>query len=1186
VGFVHLHTHSEYSLSSSLLKLEDMVRRVAEMKMPAVALTDWGNLYGALHFWKAAKEHPGLKPIYGMELGVVLPDFGSQLRHVVLLASDSVGWQTLMRLSSMAHAEYGLDGELLRPHVPLDRLIENSQGLFCLTAGLKGILNSLYLQNQESAALQVLEKLRSAFDERLFLELQDTGLSPQLECNRWLRDLAAKNGLGCVASSDVHYASPEDAFAHEVWMMVSQKMTLEQNPPSPHTSKSFCLKSEEEIREAFSDFPEAVDNTVWIADRCNHKFSFKDAAGKRIYHLPDFSQAGTDQNQVFREAAVEGLKQRLQERAQDQKIWNEYQARLEFEVQTIIQMGFAGYYLIVSDFIRWAKSHNIPVGPGRGSGAGSLVAYVLDITDLDPIEHGLLFERFLNPERVSLPDFDVDFCQQRRHEVIDYVSKKYGQDRVSQIVTFAKEQSKNALKDVGRVLGLSFAETNRLTKFIPSVQMKPMTLEQSLEAVSEFRDLVATDPKVRQTVELAKRLEGALRQPGVHAAGVIISSAPIAEVAPVSRELGGGLITQWDMKMSEEAGLVKFDFLGLVTLDLMDLACEWIRKRPEPEAEALRYNTIPVHDPRAFELISKGDTLGVFQLESGGMQSLCTRLKPDRFADIAAINALFRPGPLESGMVDDFINRKHGRAKVEVMFPDMEPILRETYGVILYQEQVQEIAKELAGYTLGGADLLRRAMGKKNVKEMLEQRSAFVEGCVRGGKDATRAGELFDLIEKFAGYGFNKSHAAAYAMLAVQTAFLKAVYPTEFFTALLTIEKEDTERLARYIADARARGLEILAPDVNESELNFSIVGPKKIRFGLSAIKNVGEGAVESILEARRAGGAFGDLFDFTKRVDPRKINKRQLESLIQAGAFDSAAEREQISRTQLRGRYLASVERALEWANREIDELAAGQTSLFQIHQAQESAKNKPDYKRPEKELSEREILSWERELLGIYLSGSPLDRFKDRAQAAGARALFELKEVAAGTEVTVAVTVAELREVRVKKGRRAGEMMGIAKVEDSTASMELVSFPDHYKEFQALLKSDKPLIVRAELDFEEEKPKLLCGQVSRSSKLSVEDLSEVEVRWPKKLRVDLNLSKIEGSVSSNLALEELQKLLSRYPGTVPVDLVLTRMGQFQTTLSLGSRFGVRPVQELYRDADRMLAIPGSVRMTPIHNG
>jgi DNA polymerase-3 subunit alpha len=715
--------------------------------------------------------------------------------------------------------------------------------------------------------------------------------------------------------------------------------------------------------------------------------------------------------------------------------------------------------------------------------------------------------------------------------------------------------------------------------------MKPMTLEQSIEAVPEFRDLIAMDAKVRQTVELAKKLEGALRQAGVHAAGVIISSSPITDVAPVSRELGGGLITQWDMKMSEEAGLVKFDFLGLVTLDLMDLACRWIRKRSEPEAQNLQYHSIPVHDARAYDLIAKGDTLGVFQLESGGMQNLCTRLKPDRFADIAAINALFRPGPLESGMVDDFINRKHGRAKVEVMFPDMEPILRETYGVILYQEQVQEIAKALAGYTLGGADLLRRAMGKKNVKEMLEQRSAFVEGCARGGKDPSKAAELFDLIEKFAGYGFNKSHAAAYAMLAVQTAYLKAVYPAEFFTALLTIEKEDTERLARYITDAKARGLEILAPDVNESDLNFSIVGEKKIRFGLSAIKNVGEGAVESILLARRDGGAFTDLFDFAKRVDPRKINKRQLESLIQAGAFDSLAEKEQINRMQLRGRYLASVELALEWAGREIDELAAGQTSLFQIVQAQNAAKTKPDYKRPEKELSERDVLGWERELLGIFLSGSPLDRFKDRAIAAGAKSLFELKEMAAGSDVTVAVTVAELREVRVKKGRRAGELMGIVKIEDSTGSLELVSFPDHYKEFSALLKSDKALLIRAELDFEDEKPKLLCGQVSRGSKLSVEDLADVEVKWPKKLRVDLNLSRVEGTMSSRLVLEELQKLLSRYPGTVPVDLVLTRMGQFQTTLSLGNQFGVRPVQELYRDADRLLAIPGSLRVTPIHN-
>jgi len=1185
--------------------MDSLVKTVDSFGMNAVALTDWGNLYGALYFHKAVKEYSQgrVKPIYGMELGVTVDGTGPFQRHVVLLAENFEGWKNLCKLTSLAHTVYGLDGEVLRPHVPLDELLKHKEGLIFLTGGLKGILNSFILQEQEQSAKDLLKKLKDAVGaNNLFLELQDSSLSLQKKCNEVLLDWSREFDLPVVATEDVHYLTHDDAYAQEIWMMVSQKITLEEAPTTKLAPREHFLRSPEEMKDAFSHIPSAIQNTVVIANRCNVKLSFTDKDGKRIFHLPDFSAKDQSQEDLFAILAIEGLENRIAkfERKLSLDERKVYDDRIKYEVDTIIKMGFAGYYLIVSDFIRWAKSHEIPVGPGRGSGVGSLAAYVLDITDLDPIEHGLLFERFLNPERVSLPDFDVDFCQENRHRVIEYVAEKYGNDRVCQIVTFAKEQSKNALKDVGRVLGMSFGETNRLTKLIPSVMAKPLTIEETLEQVEEFRNLRDQDPKIRQCVELALKIEGALRQPGVHAAGVVIASKPIADLAPMSRELGGGLITQWDMKISEEAGLVKFDFLGLVTLDLMDLACHLINKRAEDKlaqaakfnlnekqiaalevAKNLKYFNIPLHDPRSYEILGRGDTVGVFQLESSGMQNLCQKLRPDRFGDVCAINALFRPGPLQSGMVDDFINRKHGRAKVEVMFPEMEPILRETYGVILYQEQVMEIPRQLCGYTLGGADLLRRAMGKKNVKEMDAQRATFVDGAVKNSKDAKKASELFDLIEKFAGYGFNKSHAAAYAALAVQTAFLKAVFPTEFFTAFLTIEKEDTEKLARYIQDARVRGMKILPPDVSESQSNFAIVDDGIIRFGLSAIKNVGESAVEGILAARLDGGAFKDIFDFLSRVDIKRMNSRMLESLLKAGALDTLAMDQTVG--AFRAKNLANVDRLMEWATKNLEQKEAGQFSLFGDSMGT-GAMSQPHLEETSNPPTTRQMLEWEKELLGIYISGSPLDRYMDRAKQIGATAIFDLKDKNPESQVTLVGLVAELREVRVKKGRRAGEMMGILKIEDVTGQIEMVSFPDHYKEFAPLFKSSSPLVIRAKLDFEEDKPKLMCGEIQSNGQISVEDLSLIEEKWPKRIQVDLNLTRFEGVMNPEHLYIEMAKLLKKYPGTVPVEIHVLKSGAFKTIMELGENFNVHPTQELIRDLNGIVAIPGGLKVSALH--
>jgi DNA polymerase-3 subunit alpha len=1169
------------------VRIDKLIDRVHSMKMPAVALTDWANLYGVLYFMKAAKgrSEGAVKPIYGAEIGVVFPQGGSQLRHLVFLAENNIGFKNLSTLVTLSHTEYGYSQELgLQPKLPFEILEKYSEGLIVLSGGLKGSITSFLIQDQENLAVDTLKALKAIYGEKnFFLELQDSRLSPQMRANERLKELAREYSLGVVATCDVHYLDSKEAFAHEIWMMVEQKMTLEENPRSSLVSTDYYLKTPEEMAEAFQDVPEALSNTVEIANRCNVKLSFKDETGKRIYHLPTFAAQGQTQEELFIQLSREGLEARLlKDKINEPSQVEEYKKRLEYEVEVICKMGFAGYYLIVSDFIRWAKRNKIPVGPGRGSGAGSLVAWVLDIIDLNPIENKLVFERFLNPERVSLPDFDIDFCQARRHEVIEYVTKKYGQEQVCQIVTFAKEQSKNAIKDVGRVMGMSFAESNRLTKLIPSVQAKPLTIDESLEQVEELKGLYQDDSRIRQVIDISKSLEGALRQPGVHAAGVIISGKPIADLTPMSRDVNGNLITQWDMKMSEEAGLVKFDFLGLVTLDLLDLACEIIRKRPEPELQGLFYDTIPIHDKRIYELISNGDTMGVFQLESSGMQNLCTRIKPDCFEDIAAINALFRPGPLESGMVDDYINRKHGREKVTVAFPEMEEILRETYGVILYQEQVMEIARSVAGYTLGGADLLRRAMGKKIHAEMEAQRQVFVTGAEANNKDPKKASELFDLIQKFAGYGFNKSHAAAYAKLAVQSAYLKALYPTEFFTALLTIEKENTDKLARYILDARKRGLKILTPDVNESDINFSNVDEKSIRFGLSAIKNVGEAAVESILESRKKIGRFEDLFHFVSNVDLRKVNRRTLESLIQAGAMDSL---ENIPKEELRSRYLATLDVAIEWASREAEHKSVGQFSLFgeETGAPGTSSASKPSYQYGQN-LNSRELLDWEKTLLGIYLSASPLDAFEDRISKTEAKPIFALAEMAPKSKVCIAALVAELREVRIKRGRRVGEMMGIVRLEDQSGQIELVSFPDHFKEFANHFRSKEALLIYAELDFEEDKPKLLGGEIKHNNSLSVLNLKDLAETWPKKIQVKLDVEKIETLPNPSFLFGNLSALLLKHPGPVPVELVLVKRGRFETSLDADQSFAVRPDKLLLEELTRVTSVPDCLSAQAIY--
>lgn len=1190
MSFVHLHVHSEYSLSSSLVKIPQLVQKVMQQQSPAVAVTDWSNLYGCLNFYQNCKKtsEGTVKPIIGAELGVQIEGAGPFARHVVLLAKNQQGYQNLSALCTKAHITYGFQEGSLNPVLPLDELIKHKEGLILLTGGLKGILSSFVVQQQNTLAQDTLKILAKEFKGSLYLELQDSSLSFQKKCNDQLMDWGEQFKVPMVATCDVHYLEKEHATAQEVWMLCDQKVNLEESPKSPLMPNDFYLKSPEEMKEAFQYAPQAVENTLKIAEECNVEFNFVDKKGQRIYHIPDFDEGKgkkkRPQEEFFKEECDAGLAKRLaQNKITDKKQIAEYNKRLEFEVDVIANMGFAGYYLIVSDFIRWAKINLIPVGPGRGSGAGSLAAYCLDITNLDPLVNGLLFERFLNPERVSLPDFDIDFCQARRHEVIRYVSEKYGSERVSQIVTFAKEQSKNAIKDVGRVFGLSFGETNRLTKLIPSFRMKPLTIQETLDQVKEFSDIVKNDNRVGQVVEIAQIIEGSLRQPGVHAAGVIIASKPIKELSPMSCDVEGNPITQWDMKMSEEAGLVKFDFLGLVTLDLMDLACKLIRNRGEADTANLTYENIPIDDPRAYRLIANGDTLGVFQFESSGMQNICVRIQPNCFEDLCAINGLYRPGPLESGMVDDYIQSRKDPSKITYMFPEMEECLKETYGTIVYQEQVMQIARVVGGYSLGQADMLRKIMGKKIPEKMAAEQVRFVDGAVAKGKDREKAAELFGLIEKFAGYGFNKSHAAAYVMLAVQTAWLKSVYPTEFFAALLTIDKENTDKLSRYIVDAKKHDIEILPPDVNESFSDFSISGASIIRFGLAAIKNVGANAVDAIIEARKKHGPAKDVYEFLTRVDIKKLNRRMLECLIQSGAFDSLVnsgeEQTLTAKAKVRSLYLNNVEKILEWANKHHQQMASGQTSLFGGSGKDGAVDDLP---KPRLEIgksfSEGEMLSWEKALLGIYVSGSPLDKYLNKMKNLSALPIYKLVEKANKSDVVIAGMVTDFKELKVRRGKRAGQSMAVFKIEDFTGQVEMVSFPDHYAEFGELFRSSVPILVRSELEFEDGRPKLMGSQTRNGGKLAVEDLASIQERWPKEFSVDIHLDKLNNLMSSELMYGELAKLLGKFPGKTAVSIRIYKKQLFQTKIELGADFNVQPSSELEKQVKRIVSLPGCI--------
>ncbi len=1011
--FTHLHVHTEYSLVDGLARVDALCDRVAALGMPAVAVTDQGALFSLVKFYRAARAR-GLKPIVGVDLWVHGPAGIAERTRIVALCQDQDGYRNLTRLVTRSYTEGQSQGI---PLVRREWLWDAAEGLILLSGGLAGELGQVLVKRGAEEARRGLEAWLRAFPERFYLELQRTGRAGEEAYIEGALALAADCDVPVVATNEVCFLMPEDYEAHEARVCIHEGRTLADPRRPRRYSQEQYLKGPEEMARLFADIPEALENAACLAERCNLEL------GLGRYHLPDFpTPPGEDLETHLHRMAERGLERRLETAPEADR--ERYRERLGREIAVIAHMGFAGYFLIVADFIRYAREQGIPVGPGRGSGAGSLVAYALSITDLDPLLYDLLFERFLNPERVSLPDFDVDFCMERRDEVIDYVAGRYGRDRVSQIITYGTMAAKAVVRDVGRVLGHPYGFVDPIAKLIPFELH--MTLERALIEEPGLKARYDAEEEVREIIDLARRLEGLTRNAGRHAGGVVISPTPLTDFMPLYCEEGATApVTQFDMGDVEAMGLVKFDFLGLRTLTIIDWAVGAInRERAGPPLEIAR---LPLDDAAVFELIRSGETTAVFQLESRGMKELVKKLKPDRFEDLIALVALFRPGPLQSGMVDDFIERKHGRAAVRYPHPALVPVLAPTYGVILYQEQVMQIAQVLAGYSLGAADLLRRAMGKKKPEEMKKQRAVFTDGAMAREVEPALAGSIFDLMEKFAGYGFNKSHSAAYALLTYQTAWLKAHHPAAFMAAVLSADMDNTDKIVALIDECGRMGLPILAPHVNHSEHAFTVANGA-IRYGLGAIKGAGRSAVEAIREARAAEGPFRDLYDLCKRVDARRLNRRVIEALARAGALDGLGPG--------RAAILASLDRAVQSAEQRLRDRAAGQADLFGFPEGpgsdpQETALGFAEVP----EWSEDERLEGEKEALGLYLSGHPMDRYRDELAPLG---VVRLTDLAPGSRRVAGLCTG----VRMAQGRRG--RMAIVTLDDRSARIEVVVYAE----------------------------------------------------------------------------------------------------------------------------------------------
>ena len=1141
--FVHLRVHTEYSLVDSVVRVKPLLKAVAAAGMPSVALTDHGNLFAMVKFYRTAIS-AGVQPLLGCDVLVASPEPNDAPSTLTLLCQNETGYRNLSSLITRSYREGQVRGT---PVVRREWLHGSTDGLIAISACREGEIARALLAGREALADELLHQWLAWFGNRFYLELQRTGRDNEEACNAAVVAIAARRGVPVVATNDVRFLQRGDFEAHETRVCIQDGRVLNDPRRPQRYSEEQYLKTPDEMRALFADIPEAIENTVAIARRCGFQLRLGE------YFLPDFPvPAGHDIESWLRQRSREGLDRRLarllpgdEESAGRRKAYDE---RLAIELDVIIQMGFPGYFLIVADFIEWARNNGVPVGPGRGSGAGSLVAYALGITDLDPLAYDLLFERFLNPERVSLPDFDVDFCMEGRDRVIDYVADKYGRDQVSQIITYGSMAARAVVRDVGRVLGHPYGFVDRIAKLIPFEI--GMTLDKALEdTAGELVQAYESEEEVRELIDRARQLEGLARNAGKHAGGVVIAPTVLTDFTPLYCEQGSeSPVTQLDKDDVESVGLVKFDFLGLRTLTIIDWAVDNINAiRKARGEEPLDITAIPMDDRPTFDLLKRYESTAVFQLESRGMKDLIRRLQPDSFEDIIALVALFRPGPLQSGMVDDFINRKHGRQKVEYPHPDVEPILRPTYGVILYQEQVMQIAQVLGGYTLGGADLLRRAMGKKKPEEMAQQRSIFLAGAAKKGVDAPVAEYIFDLMEKFAGYGFNKSHSAAYALLSYQTAWLKAHYPAAFMAAVLSSDMDHTDKVVLFIDECQHMQLEILPPDVNESVYAFTVHSDTAIRYGLGAVKGVGRGVIDNIVEVRNADGPFEHLDDFCRRVDLGKLNRRTLEALIRAGALDSLGP----NRASLMA-YLPVALQAADQASRNID---AGQDDMFGV--AADAGASAPV---PVPELppwSEEERLAGERETLGLFLSGHPIDRFEAELKHLVTGRLGDLagqeapggeggeRRYSPAKQVTVAGLVLDIR-------RRGGRVSVI--LDDRTGRLEATFFEDSWNRFRHLLNKDAVVLVEGKLSFDE----FINGwKVTARAVTAIEDARAGAIR-----RLDITWHSDERDGERRAAL---QALLGAHRGSCPVWIRYTGRSA-AGVLKLGENWRVSPSDGLLR--------------------
>lgn len=1144
--FIHLNIHSDYSMIDGLAKTGPLVKKVASMNMPAMAITDFTNLCGLVKFYGSA-HGAGVKPIVGADFLMESDLLGDELASLTILARNNTGYQNLTLLISEAYQKgYGAQG----PTIQRDWLVNHKEGLIILSGGRKGDVGKFLLRGNNVLVEQALEFWQTHFPDSFYLELIRTGRQDEENYLHAAVQLATEKSLPVVATNDVRFISSEDFDAHEIRVAIHDGYTLA-DPKRPKLySPQQYLRSEDEMCELFADIPEALQNSVEIAKRCNVTIRLGE------YFLPQFPTGDMSTEDYLVKRSKEGLEERLaflfpdpEVRAQRRP---EYDERLDIELKVINQMGFPGYFLIVMEFIQWSKDNNVPVGPGRGSGAGSLVAYSLKITDLDPLEFDLLFERFLNPERVSMPDFDVDFCMEKRDRVIDHVAEMYGRDAVSQIITFGTMAAKAVIRDVGRVLGHPYGFVDRISKLVPPDP--GMTLEKAFAAEPQLGEVYEADEEVRALIDMARILEGVTRNAGKHAGGVVIAPTKITDFAPLYCDPeGNNPVTQFDKNDVEYAGLVKFDFLGLRTLTIIDWALGMINPRNEKKGKPpVDIAAIPLDDQKSFDMLQRSETTAVFQLESRGMKDLIKRLRPDSFEDMIALVALFRPGPLQSGMVDNFIDRKHGREAIS--YPDVEwqheslqPVLEPTYGIILYQEQVMQIAQVLAGYTLGGADMLRRAMGKKKPEEMAKQRSVFEEGAVKNGVDAELSMKIFDLVEKFAGYGFNKSHSAAYALVSYQTLWLKAHYPAEFMAAVMTADMDNTEKVVGLVDECWRMGLKVLPPDINSGLYHFHVNDEGEIVYGIGAIKGVGEGPIEAILEARK-DGYFKDIFDLCARTDTKKLNRRVMEKLIMSGAFDRLGPH--------RAALMSSLEDALKAADQHAKAEAIGQADMFGVlaeapEQVERSYANIPKWQ-------DEIILEGERETLGLYLTGHPINRYlKEIERYTHGLRLKDVNPTPRGQMTTVVGLVLASKVITTKRGNR----IGVCTLDDRSGRLEIMLFSDALERYQHLLEQDRILIASGQVSFDD---------FSGGLKMVVRELLDISEAREKYAR-GLAISLTDGQIDEQL-LHRLRGALEPHrSGTIPVHLYYQK-DDARARMRFGATWRVTPTDTLLTDLRTLL--------------